>query len=138
MATVIFFEDRNGRDNALQQEVLREAGHEVVTRDLFAHEWSAHELYAFLRSHPIVDWFDPEASRVKSGEVAPAYIDAGSALRLLLEDPMLLRRPLLQVGGRREVGFDYPTIDAWIGLRGEGVLLAERAGPGREAGACGA
>ncbi len=35
---------------------------------------------------------------------------------LMLKDPMLIRRPLLQVGDRREVGFDVEKIDAWIGL----------------------
>jgi len=118
MATVIFFEDKDCQDNTLQKAALRAAGHEVVVRDLLAYVWSAHELYAFLRTHPIVEWFDPEAPRVKSGEIAPAWIDAGSALRLLLEDPGLIRRPLLQVNDRREVGFDYEAIDAWIGLRG--------------------
>jgi nitrogenase-associated protein len=143
MATVIFFEDKGSRSSALQKDALREAGHEVVARDLIGHEWSAHELYAFLRSHPIVDWFDLDSPKVKSGEIAPAWIDAGSALRLLLEDPTLIRRPLLQVNDRREVGFDYETIDAWIGLKGEagaGQKLREigvRCACGEAAEACG-
>jgi len=31
--------------------------------------------------------------------------------------PDIIRRPLIQVGDRREVGFDVEKIDAWIGLK---------------------
>lgn len=35
----------------------------------------------------------------------------------MLQDPLLIRRPLLEVGDRREVGFEVDKIDAWIGLQ---------------------
>jgi hypothetical protein len=35
----------------------------------------------------------------------------------LVADPILIRRPLLQVEDRREAGFDQALVDAWIGLR---------------------
>ncbi|HBW91833.1 MAG TPA: hypothetical protein DEG17_23945, partial [Cyanobacteria bacterium UBA11149] len=35
---------------------------------------------------------------------------------LMINDPLLIRRPLLQVGELREVGFDRDKIAAWIGL----------------------
>jgi hypothetical protein len=34
----------------------------------------------------------------------------------MLADPLLIRRPLIQVGSRRESGFDAELIDAWIGI----------------------
>ena len=34
----------------------------------------------------------------------------------MIVDPLLIRRPLLQVGDRREAGFEPDKIDAWIGL----------------------
>jgi hypothetical protein len=49
--------------------------------------------------------------------VVPETIDAETALLLMLRDPLLIRRPLLQVGDRREVGFDVEKLDAWIGLK---------------------
>ena len=41
-----------------------------------------------------------------------------SSLALLLADPLLIRRPLLQMGDERRVGFDPAAIDQWIGLEG--------------------
>jgi hypothetical protein len=49
--------------------------------------------------------------------VVPEKINAQKALELMLEDPLLIRRPLLEVESRREVGFDVERIDAWIGLK---------------------
>lgn len=34
----------------------------------------------------------------------------------MVQNPLLIRRPLMQVGDRREVGFDSETVEAWIGL----------------------
>ena len=39
-------------------------------------------------------------------------------LALLLKDPLLIRRPLMQRtdNGSRHVGFDTAAVDAWVGL----------------------
>ena len=44
-------------------------------------------------------------------------MDEQTALALMLKEPLLIRRPLLEVGEQREVGFDVQKIDAWIGLQ---------------------
>ena len=118
MARVQFFEKPGCKSNARQKALLRAAGHEVQEQDILSHPWTDRELYALLRARPVPQWFNPEAPRVKSGDVEPRYIDAGSALRLLLADPLLIRRPLLVAGGRCAVGFDEEELDGWIGLRG--------------------
>lgn len=35
---------------------------------------------------------------------------------MLLDDPLLIRRPLLEVDGTCRAGFDLQVIDDWIGL----------------------
>jgi len=54
---------------------------------------------------------------VKSGEIDPRALTPEAALALMLADPILIHRRLLQVGDRREAGFDADLVDAWIGLR---------------------
>ena len=53
---------------------------------------------------------------MKSGELVPEVLDAETALQLMLAEPLLIRRPLLQVGEQHYVGFDVDAIHAWIGL----------------------
>ena len=35
----------------------------------------------------------------------------------MIENPLLIRRPLMQVGDRKEVGFDLKIVADWIGLQ---------------------
>jgi nitrogenase-associated protein len=79
--------------------------------------WTAESLRLFFKDRPVAEWFKRTAPRVKSGEVIPEQLDAETALSLMLNDPLLIRRPLIQVGDSREIGFDVEAIDDWIGLK---------------------
>ena len=76
----------------------------------------ARNVAGFFGTRPVSAWFNPSAARIKSGEIDPHSIAASKALALMIEDPRLIRRPLLQVGARRETGFEQDQVDIWIGL----------------------
>ncbi len=116
MTRVIFYEKPGCAANARQKSLLRRAGHEVVARDLLAWSWTADELYAFLGHLPIPHWFNRNAPRVRSGEVVPESLQVSKALALMLADPLLIRRPLMQVDNGRCAGFDTAFVERWIGL----------------------
>ena len=77
---------------------------------------SSERLLAFFAGRPVADWFNRASPRVKSGEIVPEEIDVNAALRLMLQDLLLIRRPLIEVDGRREIGFDQNLIHDWLGL----------------------
>lgn len=116
MATIIFFEKPGCANNARQKLWLSNAGHEVDARSLLTEPWTRERLLAFFGHRPVAEWFNRAAPRVKSGEIVPENIDADTALTLMLTEPLLIRRPLLEAHGRREVGFDAEVVDAWLGL----------------------
>ena len=118
MAVVVFHEKPGCSGNARQKAVLEAAGHTVVARSLFDTRWTRMQLRSFLQSLPVAQWFNPNAPMVKSGEIVPEEFDEATALGLLQADPLLIRRPLLEVAGVRRAGFDAAAIDAWIGLPG--------------------
>ena len=134
MARVVFYEKPGCGGNARQKAALRQSGHDLDVRDLLSTPWTADGLRAFFGDRPVREWFNAASPRVKSGAVKPEDLVAESALALMLADPLLIRRPLIEVDGRREVGFDAAAIDAWIGLKpaavpvGEGCLRSESAG----------
>ncbi|MBW4615798.1 MAG: nitrogenase-associated protein [Desmonostoc vinosum HA7617-LM4] len=117
MARVIFYEKPGCKNGTRQKVLLTAAGHEVVAYSLLTEPWTAERLRSFFGDRSVSEWFNRSAPRVKSGEIVPENIDAETALILMLKEPLLIRRPLLQVGDRREVGFDVEKIDAWIGLK---------------------
>ncbi|YAF96096.1 MAG: ArsC/Spx/MgsR family protein [Nodularia sp. CChRGM 3473] len=117
MARVIFYSKPGCKGGVKQKVLLTAAGHEVVAYNLLTEPWTVERLRSFFGDRPVAEWFNRSAPRVKSGEVVPEKLDAQTALVLMLQDPLLIRRPLLEVGDRREVGFDVEQLDAWIGLK---------------------
>jgi nitrogenase-associated protein len=89
----------------------------VIPYNLLTEPWTVERLRSFFGDRPVAEWFNLSAPKVKSGEVVPEKVDAQTALALMLREPLLIRRPLLEVGDSREVGFDVEKIDAWIGLK---------------------
>lgn len=116
MATIAFYEKPGCANNARQKQMLAEAGHELIVHNLLATPWTAATLRPFFGAKPVAEWFNRAAPRVKAGEVVPESLDEALALALMLRDPLLIRRPLMQVGEVREAGFDAGRVAAWIGL----------------------
>lgn len=118
MTHLVFFEKPGCGGNARQRAALIAAGHTLERRDLLTTHWTNDSLLAFLFPLPVPDWFNRAAPRVKCGEVLPDTMDAQAALELLLQEPVLIRRPLMQRtdNNSRHVGFEVAAVDAWIGL----------------------
>ena len=121
MATVIFYEKPGCVNNTRQKALLRDAGHEVLARDLLTESWTVDRLGGFFGSLPMNSWFNRSAPRIKSRELIPEELSAAEALAAMIEDPLLIRRPLMEAEGRRVVGFDAERVDAWIGLQARGA-----------------
>lgn len=115
MASVTFFEKPGCATNARQRHMLESAGHQLVVRNLLAQPWSAAELRSYFASLPVKAWFNPAAPAVKSGEVDPATVGADAALELMLANPLLIRRPLIESGGERCAGFDSALVADLLG-----------------------
>jgi nitrogenase-associated protein len=125
MADVMFWEKPGCSGNARQKSLLMASGHRVQARDLRREPWSAETLRPFFGARAVGDWFNRSSPRVKSGEVRPEALGEAAALALMLADPLLIRRPLLQVAERRECGFDAALVDAWIGLKSDLAAVDE-------------
>lgn len=117
MATVMFYEKPGCINNTKQKALLKVAGHEVHAYNLLTEPWTVERLRSFFAELPVAEWFNRSAPQVKSGEVIPEHLDAETALALMTKQPLLIRRPLIQVGDRKEAGFDIERIDRWIGLQ---------------------
>ena len=116
MATVVFYEKPGCGNNTKQKVWLAASGHTVLAKNLLTEKWSAARLRPFFGNLLVAQWFNPSAPRIKSGEVDPAVLDAQTALDLMIAEPLLIRRPLMEVDGKCRVGFDEEAVNAWIGL----------------------
>lgn len=116
MTNIIFYEKPGCATNMRQKLLLAEAGHTVIARSLLTEAWTTARLRAFFGDIPVSAWFNQAAPAVKSGNVNPLAVDAASALDLMLTDPLLIRRPLLEIGDQRCAGFEPAQLSARLGL----------------------
>lgn len=116
MAKVTFYEKTGCINNTKQKQILTLAGHEVVAIDLVKYEWTKEELLAFFNGMEVKDWFNKNAPTVTSGATVPDKFNAEDAIEAMLNEHLLIRRPLLVINGEKLVGFDKEILDKKIGL----------------------
>lgn len=117
MAKIIFWEKPGCKGNSKQKEILLASGHQLEVRDLLTENWTEAELASFFGTRPVAEWFNITNPRIKSGELDPRQVSADDALRMMVSEPLLIVRPLMQVGRERLAGFQVDQVHNWIGLK---------------------
>ncbi len=116
MTDVVFYEKPGCLTNLKQKQRLVALGHRLAVRNLLVEPWTAERLRGFFGDRPVTDWFNPTAPAVRDGLVDPAGLDADGALRAMLADPLLIRRPLLETPTGRCAGFDDNPVLSALGV----------------------
>jgi nitrogenase-associated protein len=118
MAQIIFYEKPGCINNTRQKKLLQTAGYTVVAKDLLSEEWSKkpEQLREFFEDKPVSEWFNLSAPAIKQRIISPNAVNEQQALSLMLFDPLLIRRPLMQMGNNKMAGFDDQEIERWLGL----------------------
>lgn len=116
MSVITFYGKPGCLTNRKQKALLRQAGFELELVDLLEHPWQAEELASFFAGRPVAEWFNRAAPLVRDGHVDPEVLGAEDALSMLLAEPILIRRPLLDYRGLRSAGFDLAQIQEMLGV----------------------
>lgn len=117
MTTLVFYEKPGCVGNQRQKAELRAYGVVLEVKNLIGRPWTSNDLRPFFGTLPVSEWFNLSAPRVKSGEVDVHACNEAQAMQLMIDEPLLIRRPLLQYGQIRQSGFvDGPVLDA-LGYR---------------------
>ncbi len=116
MALVVFYEKPGCINNRKQKALLAGAGHQIDARNLLTEAWTPERLRAYLGEQPVARWINSSHPQIKSGALALDYDDPQAVLAQLCADPLLIRRPLMEIGGQYLQGFDADRVDQLIGL----------------------
>lgn len=116
MKIVLFYEKPGCTTNAQQKKYLRSVGCSVIERNLLESGLTLTELKAFFAHMPVKAWFNPNAPKVKSGEIDPSAMNEAAALELLLLEPILIKRPLMVISNKKLCGFDQDKVDALLDI----------------------
>lgn len=111
---ILFYEKPGCINNTKQKKVLAGHGHTVIAHSLLTHPWNTKTLRPFFGDLPIHKWFNMSAPLIKSGVVNPNSFTAEAAIDAMIQNPLLIRRPLLSVGGYKACGFDHDLVTQLI------------------------
>lgn len=121
MAKIIFYEKPGCASNAKQKRILRELGHQVEEKNILETKWSKTELLKFLWGSQPFLWFNPNAPDIKSGKIDPWLFGREEAMERMIQDPILIRRPLMIIDGDKyQQGF---AMDKFNLIAGENDFL---------------
>ena len=88
-----------------------------MTRDLFKQPLSADELRRLAGDRPIAEIFSWKSPTARQKGLQPGSLSDDDLIRLMVEEPRLIRRPIVQAGDRLIVGLDRGAL-AGLGTGG--------------------
>lgn len=105
MADIIFYEKPGCINGEKQKAILAAAGHSLHCLDILNFPWTREKLLAFVVGKNPVDMMNHTAPAVKNGDIIPKQLTFNEAIEMMLEDPILIKRPLVEVDGMMIQGF---------------------------------
>jgi nitrogenase-associated protein len=106
MTELVFYEKPGCIGNGMQKSLLSSQGVKYKVRDLLSQPWTAEGLRPFFGDKPVSEWFNASAPQVKSGEIPVDDLSEEEALETMLLEPILIRRPLMELG---DIRVSYPV-----------------------------
>jgi len=123
MRKLLFFEKPGCITNGKQKKWLRESGIDFQARNLLVEPWTAPRLRDFFGDLPLSEWINKNAPAVSSGEFTLENLTESELIQAMIEQPLLIRRPLFELGSQRWCGFDPQTLESKLAM--ESVAAAE-------------
>ena len=108
---IVFYEKTGCSGNARQKALLREYGIEVEVRSLLETPWDKPTLEAFFEGLTPREMLNPFAPQLKDGTFQLAEYTKESLIEAMIRTPILIRRPLLQIGDVKLCGFDIARLN---------------------------
>lgn len=114
---VIFYEKTGCSGNARQKMLLREHGVTFDVRSLLDTPWDVPTLESFFQGLTPKEMLNPFAPQLKEGTFKLEDYTKESLIEKMVHEPILIRRPLLQIGVIKLCGFDIPKLNTLLHVK---------------------
>ncbi|PLX49277.1 MAG: hypothetical protein C0613_07910 [Desulfobulbaceae bacterium] len=115
MADIIFYEKPGCINGEKQKAILRAAGHTLQCLNILKQTWSHNRLGEFMAGKTATEMMNHTAPAIKNGEIVPEQLSASQALDLMVKEPILIKRPLIEVDGHKIQGFNDARLAPYLG-----------------------
>ncbi len=114
---VIFYEKTGCSGNARQKALLTEYGVTFEVRSLLDTPWDVPTLNSFFEGLTPKEMLNPFAPQLKDGSFKLEDYTKESLIEKMVQEPILIRRPLLQIGDVKLCGFDIPRLNLLLHVK---------------------
>jgi nitrogenase-associated protein len=111
---VVFYEKKGCGGNARQKALLKKAGVEFVLKDILNTIWTKELLEGFFEGLSVENMFNMSALKIKNNALDITVLSKKEAIELMLKEPILIKRPLLEINQTKVCGFDIDKINALL------------------------
>jgi len=115
VAFIQFFEKPGCINGEKQKRILIEAGNVLECMNILEYPWSREELVQFFAVKEPALIMNHTAPAIKKGEIVPANLQYEEAVSLMIENPILIKRPLIRVDGLFVQGFMDERLTTYLG-----------------------
>lgn len=115
MSIIRFFGKPECINNEKQKKLLTDAGHMVESINILDFPWTKESLRPFFGSEPVPVWFNSSHPAIKSGEINPKSFTEDEAIKAMLDDRLLIKRPLMVIEEENFFGFSQKILEDRIG-----------------------
>ncbi len=106
-----FYEKTGCSGNAKQKELLKNHNIYFSVKSLLDTPWTQQTLSEFFKVLEVIDIFNPFAPQIRDKEIDISKLSKDEAINLMIKNPILIKRPLLDINGVKICGFDIEKIN---------------------------
>lgn len=111
-----FYEKTGCSGNAKQKELLKSHNISFSVKSLLDTSWSKESLGEFFKYLDTKDIFNPFAPQIRDKEIDISKLSKDEAIELMIKNPILIKRPLLDINGVKVCGFDIEKINELLNV----------------------
>lgn len=112
---VQFFEKAGCKGNKKQKEILSKAGYMLQVTDILTKQWDVESLLRCFTGRKIHDCVNLMAPMVKNNKMELNSLSEEELLLLMIEHPILIKRPIIFYRGEFSVGFNTKLVSNLLG-----------------------
>ena len=110
-----FYEKPGCVNGEKQKQILQQAGHSLNCINILSEQWTKEMLLPFVEGKAVVEIMNYTAPAIKNGVIDPASLSFDEAVSLMIEAPILIKRPLLKIADQYLQGFTDERLAPYLG-----------------------
>lgn len=113
---ILFYEKKGCQGNHKQKRILKGAKVNFDTASILDTKWSEEMLDSFFKYLEVEKMFNPFAPQIKNGEIDIKNLSRKEAYSLMIKEPILIKRPLIEIDDKKVVGFDTKLLSQLLNI----------------------